>query len=404
MQVATTLSTTRARLVQSIERSRRVAMPLGHLFPHQFGRPAPRRTGASSVAVADLARPIRFPQRGRGSLVVDELPPVESRAFAAVVRSARAKRRVFLGPRLAPTTEVGRAVVALAASGAPLETSGPPSVWADAIGSDLAGQLAEPGTDEAHGRELRSVRLRRVALDLLRGDRSDPEVSVLLATRRPLDVPSALAQVAAQVGCRVQVLLGLHGDGWPGDDDQLFEQLPTGSCIARFDTTTKLGEILTALGDRADAELVSKWDDDDWYGPNHLADLVRAYDYSGADVVGKAAEFVHLEQPDLTIRRFAVGAESYTWTLAGGTLLTTRSWLDTIDGWPAVASGVDRAMLAATRRHGGVAYRTHGFEYVLRRSRPDARHTWTSVDSHFLAAATETRDGLDLAFADVIQP
>ena len=36
-------------------------------------------------------------------------------------------------------------------------------------------------------------------------------------------------------------------------------------------------------------------DDDNFYGTHYLTDLVRALDYSGADVVGKWAHLVHLE-------------------------------------------------------------------------------------------------------------
>ncbi len=83
----------------------------------------------------------------------------------------------------------------------------------------------------------------------------------------------------------------------------------------------------------AEGELVTKWDDDDWYGPHHLEDLIDALRYSGADLVGKAAEFVRLEQLDLTIRRFRLGAESYSSTIAGGTLLLRRSSLESVGGW-----------------------------------------------------------------------
>jgi hypothetical protein len=146
--------------------------------------------------------------------------------------------------------------------------------------------------------------------------------------------------------------------------------------------------------------LVTKWDDDDWYGPQHVLDLALAHDYSGAEVVGKAAEFVYLESCDTTIRRMSTGAESYSATIAGGTLLMSRSWLDDLGGWPDVRTAVDRHLLTASERAGGSTYRTHGFQYVLRR-RADGDHTWASADDYFLAAATQRRAGLDLGFADI---
>ncbi len=90
--------------------------------------------------------------------------------------------------------------------------------------------------------------------------------------------------------------------------------------------------MLHLLAERADGRYVSKWDDDDIYGPDHLLDLVLAHDYSNADLVGKGAEFVHLEASDVTIRRFAIGAERPAVTLAGGTLLLERDRLRDLGG------------------------------------------------------------------------
>ncbi len=45
-------------------------------------------------------------------------------------------------------------------------------------------------------------------------------------------------------------------------------------------------------------------DDDNFYGTHYLTDLVRALDYTGADLVGKWAHLVHLESSGATLLRF----------------------------------------------------------------------------------------------------
>ena len=72
-------------------------------------------------------------------------------------------------------------------------------------------------------------------------------------------------------------------------------------------TDRDLGQVLALLGERATGDLVTKWDDDDWYTTEHLLDLVAAMRYSGAGVVGKPAEYVYLSSLDLTLRRFSTG-------------------------------------------------------------------------------------------------
>ena len=43
-------------------------------------------------------------------------------------------------------------------------------------------------------------------------------------------------------------------------------------------------------------------DDDDWYGKEHISDLLLAASYSNADLVGKGSEFVYLMEEDITVR------------------------------------------------------------------------------------------------------
>jgi hypothetical protein len=291
--------------------------------------------------------------------------------------------------------------VALAASGVQVRLSADaptPSGLDDA----LVERLRTPVGDGDCEGELRSVRLRRLAHDRLWPGPSGRPVSVLLASNRPDDIGLALQQIWGQDDVDVQIVVGLHGDRWPTGAVTQLGPLPDGSTVTRFDADLPLGSVLDALAGRADCELLTKWDDDDWYGRDHLADLVRAYDYSGADVVGKAAEFVRLEASDLTIRRFAIGAESYSSTVAGGTILTSAEWLRAIGGWAPIPRNVDRALLEATRRCGGSSYRTHGFQYVLRR-RAGHGHTWNASDASFIKSSAIRRDGLDLALADIAQ-
>ncbi len=338
---------------------------------------------------------------------VDELPEPGTDAFDDLVASARRKRDVVVRSGAGRAPWAADAIAALGASGAPLTWAGRRSELPDELSPDIADVITGDVQPDRHGRELQSIRVRRAALRHQGGQGSDvdaPGVSVLLASKRPADVERAVGFVARQRHVDVQLLVGLHGSGWNEDSIRSVRaSAPDDTEIVQFDADRNLGDLLGALTSMARHDLVTKWDDDDWYGPDHLGDLCLAYRYSGADVVGKAAEFVYVERSDLTIRRFAYGAESYSRTLAGGTLLTSTEWLEQVGGWRPVARGVDRELLADTERVGGTSYRTHGFQYVLRR-RGDAAHTWAAPDSGFLAAATDRRPGLDLVFADVEGP
>ncbi|MEU8103770.1 family 2 glycosyl transferase [Nonomuraea muscovyensis] len=237
-------------------------------------------------------------------------------------------------------------------------------------------------------REEHSVRLRRLAHRLP----GTPAISVVMATMRPALVAGALAQMARQRGVQVEVLLGLHGVPFERVRHAV-EGAGLPVAWVEADADVPFGQVLNDAAALAGGDYVAKWDDDDWYGPDHLADLVMATAYSGADVVGTAGEFLYLEPLHTTIRRttFASGAayKSEVWSdhVAGGTILTSRAKFHDIGGFPAQPRAVDRDFLKAATEAGARVYRTHGLGYVLRRTLSGG-HTWQLPLAHFLKVAS----------------
>ncbi len=375
------------------------------------------------LAPLDITRwnPIGFPQRAAAGPVALEEILRDGRPAGVHRRLARARRAECVRCHVygsGSSAVVAARIVDLAAAGVAIVGQLP---------ADVAALLGEPLTStitagdsarmsDARERELQSVRLRRIAqsefsvagrwrtigdlLDVRMG--STPSVSVLLASNRPTDVVFAARQVASQVDVDTQLIVGLHGAHMPARlSDEIRTAFPGDVHVEHFPEDLVLGEVLAALTAKAAGEYVTKWDDDDWYGADHLADLIRAHRYSGAVLVGKAAEFVRLDDLDITIRRWAHGSETYSTTIAGGTLLTPREALQEV-GWAPVPRQVDRRLIDAVADRGWPIYRTHGFGYVLRRRQASrSLHTWQASDSYFLRASVDQWPGLALAEAEV---
>jgi hypothetical protein len=318
--------------------------------------------------------------------------------------------------RAASPAVAARSIAQLAVSGTPLAGDIAEPVAA-LLGADVTALIRATRTEHLHDndrRERYSIDLRRAALDSLspRGrwrvigaaggepGIATPSVTVLLASNRPDDVIEAARQVAAQRGCAVQLVVGLHGSHMSRQlDDQLADAFTGDLVVRHLPDHMNLGQVMNALTADAEGELVAKWDDDDWYDARHLTDLISALEYSGADLVAKAAEFVYLESLDLTVRRFAVGSERWSTTVAGGTMLLTRAELQRV-GWADAPRRIDRLLIDALEDRAGRVYRTHGFGYVLRRrSAVLGSHTWQAGDAYFLRQSVDQRAGLDLPFA-----
>lgn len=229
-------------------------------------------------------------------------------------------------------------------------------------------------------REEHSVRLRRLAPR----PAEPPTVSVVMSSKRPHLLGFALRQIARQRHVRVEVLLGLHGIEGHEAVGKALADFPLPITVVSASPSVPFGELLDRAAARAGGEFIAKWDDDDWYGPEHLADLLLAKRYSGADIVGTAAEFFYLEPLTTMIRRTSYRSEVWTDFVAGGTILLDRS---RFPGFEPLSRGVDAALLKSQQAQGARIYRTHGLGYVLRRSVAGS-HTWQLPLAHFLRVQT----------------
>jgi len=218
-----------------------------------------------------------------------------------------------------------------------------------------------------------------------------PSVSIVMSIHRPDHLAQAMAMVRRQTYPHLHLVLVNHGvpgleiaehlDGWTGE--WVMVDVPG---------EVTLGEALAVGSARADGALIAKMDHDDFYGEEHIWDLVLARMYSGAQVVGKALDFIYLAAQDTTVFRPTYRAEKYADFVAGGTLLISRGDLAQVGGWRPVPRSVDRALLDQVLASGGLVYRTHGLGYVY------VRHTHGNTaqvrDEHFLTKTAAQFPGL----------
>ncbi len=309
-------------------------------------------------------------------------------------------------------------LAAMTARGAVVRLTEPDPELEQLLGEELYSLMLDERipTADVHTREALSIAMRRCALrdhslrararQVLAGSRHRapalPLVSVLLATRRPHLVEAAVQAVARQSYPRIELVLATHGEGFDkAAINAVLESVDFATSTVAVAAEEPLGSVLNAAVKASNGELLTKFDDDDFYGPQHLWDLVLAHEYSQAALVGKAAEYVYLAGSDRTIQRFRNRSERPSRTLAGGALLISRHHLDSVLGWRSIPSGVDRALINDVRTAKLGTYRTHASGYMLVRHAEG--HTWPAADTYFLKQADEVRDGCDLEFAGIEQ-
>lgn len=363
---------------------------------------------------------VRHAGAGIGALGSGGLPPTIE--FDTVVMSTDRERLSALhhledvGAFHVDVTRRAATLASLAATGVVVHVVEDDSRLEAHLGTDLYRLMRDDRIREADAgqRERTSIRMRRAALlghslvararqvaqaAGLPGNPGIPEVSIILPTKRPHMLGQVLRTIASQTYPRLELVLALHGSGFP--DTIEVPELPFGVEVLRVPAETSFGVMLNQATEAAGGKLLTKMDDDDHYGVEHVWDLVLAHQFSKAQLVAKGAEFVHLVDSARTIHRFAGGGESYAnaLSIAGGAMLISGHDLEEAGGWKRIDTAVDQALATDVGRVGGRTYRTHGHGYIL--VRHGAGHTWSAPDSYFLSQAQDARPGCDLAFAGI---
>jgi len=242
------------------------------------------------------------------------------------------------------------------------------------------------------------------ALEALRTERRAaikiyPTVSVLVSTLRPDDLTSLLKQLLKQTLPSFELLLGLHTIELNAVHKKLIGQLAKRKVSVtsyKFSKEFNLGTILSELGKKSAGQYIAKMDDDDYYGPEHLRDLLDAAVATNADVVGKAMNYVYLEPLQLTVRRFSANGtqavELWSDWVCGGTILAKREKAEAAHWFGDGNTAVDRFLLSGITNNGGKIWRTFGAGYIYRRT--FTFHTYVTNYSKYLNGANEQVVGI----------
>lgn len=213
----------------------------------------------------------------------------------------------------------------------------------------------------------------------------NPTVSVVVPTRRPEQLDHVLATIGRQSYPAIELVLVTHG--FTADPRKVAALDGVDVVVVPADAGLTLGACMNLGVEAASGDLVAKVDDDNFYGTHYLTDLVRALDYSGADVVGKWAHLVHLESSGATLLRFEKAEHRFVEQVQGGTLLMRRAVAERIR-FEDLPRTVDTTFLAKVRAAGLTVYAADRFNFVSVRRADTGSHTWPISDKEIMARSS----------------
>ena len=235
--------------------------------------------------------------------------------------------------------------------------------------------------DHTYGHRLDTI-LRTLGLPT---EARRPTVSIICSTNRSAALPTMLANVARQTYGPLELVVVLHGEGF--DEADVSAQADAAGLeevtIRTCDAERPLGACLNMGCEAAAGQILAKMDDDNYYAPEYLADLVDAFEYSDAGIVGKAAHYTYLSARGMMILRFPKREHRYTTLVQGGTLTMLREvWREL--RFEDLAQGEDTTLLRAADAHGVRCYSADRFNYVSVRGADPSQHAWQIDDEELM--------------------
>lgn len=226
--------------------------------------------------------------------------------------------------------------------------------------------------------------------------RRRPLVSVVCSTKRTEHLANILENFRRQTYEPKELIVVLHGVGETADGlrRQAEDMGIRGISILVMGEDHTLGDCLNAGIDASTGQYVAKMDDDDFYAPMYLVDLMHAFDYTDADVVGKHSYYVYLQDEDRLTIRLAGREHDYHRFVSGATMVIKRSVFDRVK-FADKTVGEDSDFLTRCGDAGLRIYSADRFNYLCNRG-GQSTHTWQVSGEEYAKRLTAVCDGLQM--------
>lgn len=145
--------------------------------------------------------------------------------------------------------------------------------------------------------------------------------------------------------------------------------------VYQLDEKYTLGECLNYGIEQSRYDYVSKMDDDDYYGDNYLTDIMNAFKYTEAQVVGKAARFVYYEESKILTMDNTYYQNKYVSWLAGGTITAKKEIFNKVK-FRNINCGEDNWFIKDCNSIGMNVYAADKYNYVYMRHENLDDHTY----------------------------
>ncbi len=224
-----------------------------------------------------------------------------------------------------------------------------------------------------------------------------PLASVILPTKRPELIGSCVDKFDAQSYPSKELIIVINTESTPSRP--VMDRINNRKNIRVFQIHQEknIGACLNHGIAQAKGKYWFKMDDDDFYGPHYLTDMIQLAETADIDILGKPTGFIYLENKDRVFLRNGCVADQYTMgsdhtpPICGATL---GGRLDGVSEFSENhRSCVDTAFIEGHRAAGRKTLVVDIWNFIALRSRDKTKHTWRHDDTGLIDQSTPYCEG-----------
>lgn len=227
----------------------------------------------------------------------------------------------------------------------------------------------------------------------------EPLVSIVVASCRPANVDRIIENVTRQNYPRLEVIYAVTPNFSEADRNRLVSVSERSPFIGRtkllaFGEEVALGRCLNEAVKASQGEFIAKFDDDNFYFDDFIADLMIPFQFGDYAVVGKESYYCYLGGSDKLIWRFPESRHRETKFVAGDAMIMRREIFNEIS-FPEKRVGEDTKLLQDITAIGGKIYSADHFNFIKYRDADLANHTWREAEEVLMRKSVVVASGLD---------
>lgn len=208
-------------------------------------------------------------------------------------------------------------------------------------------------------------------------------VSIITCTNRINNIENIFYNFERQKHIKKELIIILNNNSIDVkqfiDRAKLYENIK----VFQLDETKSLGECINFAINHVSYEYISKFDDDNYYAPAFLIDLMDAFEYTNADIVGKHSYYAYLEGSNTLTVRFPNLENQYVKFLCGSAFIMKKDVCKQINFTYKTVQTMTIFFKDCVNR-GMKLYSADRFNYVYIKHPSVDEHTWKINDDEFL--------------------